>query len=319
MLNKDKLSFIFTICFLLFIWSSAYTAIQVALQGFTPGSLAFMRFFVASLVLFIYVLFNKISPPDIKDVPLLLVCSFLGISLYHITLNWGQKFITAGSASMILDSYPVFVAILSSIILKESINYIKWSGIIISFLGIILIGIGEGTGIIISPGILLVLISVISLSIFDVIQKKLLKKYTPLELTSYFIWAGTFFLVFFNGTLFNDLKTASMLSILSVIYLGVFPGAISYLVWSKLLSKHQITNISTVFYIVPLFAILIAFVCLNEIPSFISIIGGIIALSGVVVVNYAEKIKSRFFCTEKSRFMQTLEQFFHKENDEFSK
>jgi len=292
LLNKDKLSLILIITFLLFVWSTAYTAIQVSLQSFTPESLALLRFFIASIILFIYVLFKKISSPDIKDVPLLVLCGLLGISLYHITLNWGQKFITAGSASMILDSYPVFVAILSSFILKESINFVKWSGIIVSFLGIILIGIGEGAGVVISPGILLVLISVISLSLFDVIQKKLLKKYTPLELTSYFIWIGTFFLMFFSGSLLNDLKTASALSISSVIYLGIFPGAISYLVWSKLLSKHSITNISTVFYIVPLFAILIAFVCLGEIPSSISIIGGLIALSGVFVVSYADKISN---------------------------
>ncbi|MDD3012166.1 MAG: EamA family transporter [Candidatus Gastranaerophilales bacterium] len=300
MINKDKLSLILIITFLLFAWASAYTAIQIGLQGFSPESLALMRFFIASIILGVYVLFKKISPPDIKDVPLLFVCGFMGISLYHLTLNWGQTFITAGSASMILDSYPIFVAILSSFILKESINFVKWLGIIVSFLGIILIGIGEGAGVVISPGVLFVLVSTISLSLFDVIQKKLLKKYTPLELTSYFIWSGTFFLMFFSGSLIKDFKTASVLSISSVIYLGVIPGAVAYLVWSKLLSKYPITNISTVFYIVPVFAILIAFVCLNEIPSFISIVGGMIALSGVVVVNYADKIKSRFFCAKKS-------------------
>jgi len=300
MLNKDKLSLIFIIIFLLFVWASAYTAIQVGLQSFSPESLALVRFFIASIILFVYVLFNKISPPDIKDVPLLLLCGFMGISLYHVMLNWGQKFITAGSASMILDSYPIFVAILSSFILKESINFVKWLGIIVSFFGIILIGVGEGAGVVISPGVLFVLIAAVSLSLFDVIQKKLLKKYKPLELTSYFIWIGTFFLIFSSGSVIEDFKTASVLSISSVIYLGVVPGAISYLVWSKLLSKYSITNISTVFYIVPIFAILIAFVCLKEIPSIISIIGGMIALAGVIVVNFASKIRSRFFFTEKS-------------------
>lgn len=293
-LDKEKLSLFFVICFLLFIWSSAYTAIQVALDGFTPGSLALMRFSVASIILLIYVMFNRISAPDIKDVPLLFMCGFMGVSVYHLTLNWGQQYITAGSASMILDSYPVFVAILSSIILKESINFVKWSGILLSFFGILIIGFGEGAGILSSNGVLLVLISAISLSLFDVIQKKLLTKYTPVELTSYFIWAGTFFLLFFSGSLFQDLKSASPAAISSVIYLGVFPGVVSYLVWSKLLSKYSITNISTVFYIVPFFAILFAFVILKEIPSLISIVGGVIALSGVVVVNFAEKIRLKY-------------------------
>ncbi|EKE04289.1 MAG: hypothetical protein ACD_20C00089G0009 [uncultured bacterium] len=292
MWSKGKLPFALTILFLILVWSSAYTAIRIGLGSFSPESLALLRFSVATLVLYTYAATTKkASLPKPEDVPILLMCGFLGISLYHIALNRGQMSVTAGSASMLLDTYPVFVAIFSSIILKEYINLNRWIGILVSFAGIALIAIGENTGMGLSPGVFLIIIAAISLSIFDVIQKKLMKKYTPLELTMYFFGAGTLFLMFFSGSLIKDLKSASHLSILAVTYLGIVPGAISYLIWSKLISKYSVTNLSTILFLVPPFAILIAFFYLNEIPTIYSLIGGTIALIGVVIVNLSDKFK----------------------------
>ncbi|OGI05143.1 MAG: hypothetical protein A2104_07450 [Candidatus Melainabacteria bacterium GWF2_32_7] len=72
------------------------------------------------------------------------------------------------------------------------------------------------------------------------------------------------------------------------------PGAISYLVWSKLISKYSVTSMSTVLFLVPPFTILIAFFYLNEIPTIFSLIGGTIALIGVAIVSFSDRLKVVF-------------------------
>lgn len=275
----------------LLVWSSSYTVIHYALSDFKPESLALMRFLVASSFLFIYGLFFKVKLPEIKDIPIILACGLIGISLYNVAVNIGRTTVTAGSTSMILNCYPIFVAILSACCLKECISKSKWAGFLISFIGIIFIGLGESNGFNLTSGIILILFAAVANSLYDVIQKHLLGKYSPLELTSYFIWSGTFFLLLFSGMLVQDLHSASISSILAVVYLGVFPSAIGYLLWSRFLSKSPANVAASILFVLPVLSIIIAFVFLKEIPATTSMIGGVIMLFGVFVINFYDQLK----------------------------
>lgn len=293
MFNRDNNFFILIIVFVLFLWSSSFTAIRIALNSFSPASLALLRFGVASLFLLIYGLFKGISIPALKDLPAIFISGFLGITLYHIALNYGERYVSAGLASLISSSYPIFVAILSTVFLKEHINLGKWAGIFISFIGITVITVGAGNGISLSFGALLILISAISNSLYSILQKLLLEKYTPLELTSYFIWSGTFFLLLFSPGLFKDLMAASSVSTLSAVYLGIFPGALAYLIWARVLSHGSAAKVSSIQFIIPVLALIIAFLFLHEIPTHITIIGGTLALIGVSITNFTKQTKLR--------------------------
>jgi len=267
-------------------WASAFVAIRESLSSFQPGSLALFRFLIASMVLLPAAIIKKMKIPQLKDLPSFLVIGFAGISIYHLALNYGELTVTAATSSFIISSTPILTGIMSIFFLKERIKIWGWIGILISFSGIALITFSEGELGKINWGALLVMVSAICSSLYVIYQKKLLKTYSILEVTTWSIWIGTIFLFIFTPSLLSDFKTASLKDTLGVIYLGIFPAAIAYLLWTYSVSKFKsATHITSFLYLSPIITTLIGIIWLREYPGLYSIIGGLIVLSGVILTN----------------------------------
>ncbi|MFC1835221.1 DMT family transporter [Thermodesulfobacteriota bacterium] len=271
----------------LLFWSSSFAGIRAGLEWYSPGPMALFRFLVASLMLVAHSAFFGVRLPQVRDLPFIFFAGFLGIAFYHVSLNYGEVTVTAGSASFLIGTVPIFSALLAAAILKERPAIRAWAGIGISFAGITLIalGEGEGKGLSLDLGALLILASAIATSVFFVLQKPYLAKYGALNFTKYSFWAATGFMMVFLPGLVTEVQVASAHSTLSVIYLGVFPTAISYVAFAYALSRSPVSLVTSFMYISPVLACLIAWVWLGEVPSAVSFIGGLMALVGVVLVN----------------------------------
>ena len=90
------------IVFTLIFWASAFAGIRAGLEAFGPGQLALYRFLVASLVLGGYALVTRLPVPPVGILLRILGLSFLGITLYHVFLNYGEVSVPAGTASLIV-------------------------------------------------------------------------------------------------------------------------------------------------------------------------------------------------------------------------
>lgn len=269
----------------LLLWASAFAGIRAGLKSYEPGNLALLRFLIASAFLVIYGSYKKVKLPEKKDLPMILLIGFLSVTVYHALLSYGEVTVTAGAASLIIASGPIFTALLASSILGEKLKTWGWIGISISFFGVALISLGEGGGISFDPRAILILIAAFSTSLSFVLQKPYLKKYKFVDLTAYTMWGGTLFLLVFLPGFINDIRTASIDSTLSIIYLGIFPAGIAYLTWTYALAKMPVSILTSFLAISPFLSIIIAWLWLGEIPGSISIIGGIIAILGVMLVN----------------------------------
>jgi drug/metabolite transporter (DMT)-like permease len=265
--------------------ASAYAAIGDALGSYSPGPLALLRMLVASAALAIYAAFWRMRLPNVRDLPAVAFAGLFAFALYNVALNYGQLTASAGAASLIIASIPIFTALLAAAFLGERLDALGWSGIAVGFSGMALITVGEGGGFGIDAGALLVLLAAVSASVYFAFQKPYLETYGSLPFTAYAIWAGALLLLPFLPALVREALIAPPQATLAVVYLGLFPTIVAYATAAYVFSRLPASRAVTLEYLFPPVAIVIAYLWLGEIPSVLSVVGGAVALVGVALVN----------------------------------
>jgi drug/metabolite transporter (DMT)-like permease len=279
---------------LLLLWASAFAGIRAGMRlspsgtvgpdGYGPGELALLRFGTASTVLALYAFTKRMRLPERSELPLIGLTGFLGISVYHVALNFGEMTVQAGAASLLISAAPVFTALLSVAVLKERLTGIGWLGILLAFAGVGLIALSGGRGLRFTPGALLILLAATVAAVYSILSKQLLRRHAALEFTCYSIWAGTLPLLVFLPGLLRRLPVAAPPATFAVIYLGIFPAAIAYVLWNHALARMPASLLSSFLYLSPVLASLIAWVWLGEVPTLLTLVGGAIAILGVILV-----------------------------------
>ena len=178
----------------------------------------------------------------------------------------------------------MFTALLSVLVLQERLTRLGWGGILLAFAGVALIALSGGQGLHFTPGALLILLAATVAAAFSILSKQSLRRHSALEFTSYAIWAGTLPMLIFLPGLLSQLRTAAAPATFAVLYLGVFPAAIAYVLWNFALARMPASLLSSFLYLSPVIASFIAWVWLREVPSGLTILGGVIAIAGVILV-----------------------------------
>ncbi len=273
------------------LWASGFVGIRAGLAGYSPSQLAVLRFLVASATMAIYALVARTALPKPKDIPFILVTGIVSITWYHLALNKGEQTVSAGASSMLVASAPMFTALLAHWFTGERLHARAWLGIFLAFCGVGLIALGEGGGLRFSSGAWLVLSSALATGISVILQKKYLARYTPAQFSCHLVWAGTLFLLPFGSGLAQQMSRAPLGATLAILYIGIFPAALAYLGWGYALTRIPASNAASYLYMIPVFSIFIAWIWLREVPHILSLVGGAMALGGVLLVNSRLKEK----------------------------
>ena len=112
----------------LLLWASAFAGIKAGLSAYTPGQLALLRFLFGSSAMALFARLKGIGLPERRDIPRILIVGFLGFTVYHVFLNYGEQSVSAGGASLIVSFTPVMTAILASLLLGERLRPAGWAG-----------------------------------------------------------------------------------------------------------------------------------------------------------------------------------------------
>lgn len=281
---------LFCIATTVVLWASTTVGIRKVATEFPPFQLLFLRFAIASIALLPVAFFSRIRLPGKKDFWRIGITAIVGIGICNVCLNVGLRIMGSATASFIVSTGPIFVAILSVLFLKEKISIPGWIFIFISFSGIGIILIGENGRLQFTPGIFFVLLAAISQAVYIVFQKPLFAKYSSIEIICYSIWIVTLAMIPFEWESIGRLNNVKKPILFAVVYLGVFPGSVAYLAWGLVLSRVLASRAAPFLFIVPFFSILIGYFWLHELPKPLAIAGGIVITLGLTLF-YRSEIK----------------------------
>nr|AGS53448.1 membrane protein [uncultured bacterium contig00027] len=280
---------LFAIITILF-WSSAFVFTRLALKFFTPFSLGFLRCLIASLALLVIAIIIKIKVPQKEDLKWFILSGFFGFFFYMIVFNAGSVTVTASTASIILATAPVFTTILAGIIYKEKIRLLQYIAIIIEFAGVGVLTLMNGV-FSVNIGLLWLLIASISISVYNLLQRKISKKYSSIQTVVISIWFGTAMLLIFIPNSVGEIKNAPFIQIVYLLIMGIFCSGLAFVTWTHSLSKAKNTSsVTNYMFITPLLTTVIGFLLAKETPDYSTIIGGSIILIGIFIFNFSEGI-----------------------------
>jgi drug/metabolite transporter (DMT)-like permease len=266
-------------------WASAFPAIRAGLVAFGPLELGAARFAIAAVPAALFLLVTRPALPRWSEAWRFFVGGLFFVALYTTLLNIGEQTVSSGPASFIINVNPIITAALAMMFLGERFGRGAWLGTAVSFTGIGLIALGEGDDLRIDAGALLILGSAFCNSITTVVQKPLFARHKALTVSAWNMVIGALLLVPFLPSAIVQSQAASTEALLAAIYLGIVPSLIAYASWNIVLSRLPASRASNFMYCVPPVATLMGFAWLGEAPSALSLIGGVMALGGVILVN----------------------------------
>jgi drug/metabolite transporter (DMT)-like permease len=273
------------------IWASAFFNIKIATYSFGPVTIAFLRVFFGALPVLLLCYFKKIKIEAFsKDWKWFAIIGLVNLVIPFILISYGVKFVQSNLAAILMSTTPLSSTVLAHFFLKgEKFNLLKTIGLLIGFSGIVFLFsdnflINENNFV----AALLILLGSTCYVIGGVITLKISNKKNENVTGSILIWAS---IMLFPLTLIFEkpwLLNPSMDSIISVIYLGIFPTGIAWLLRFKILKTNGLIFHSQVSYIIPIFGIILGYIFLKEIITSKIIVALIAVFIGIYLARKAD-------------------------------
>jgi len=272
-----------------FFWAISYLLTKLALRGFSALSIASMRLLIASVCLALALKARKLPLPDAKTLLACLPTALFGFVFFQLTFNKANLMISSATISVIIATAPILTAILARIFLKEKLSRVKYIAIVIAFLGVVTMFILSlnFTGI----GLIWPICSAATLAVYYTYQRAVLKNINALVVTAYSIFFAALALSYNLPKAFLEVRTAPVVSIVSLVALGIGCSAVAYFIWSKALAlAENAASVANFKFIEPFIATLCGSLVLHESITAPTLIGGSTIIIGLLLFYFGEKL-----------------------------
>ncbi len=270
------------------IWGTAFIGIEIAIKQFDFLQVTFARVFIAFLFLLPFTLYKKVLfPKDKKIWRLLFLSSMLNTAIPFSLINVGQEYITSGMSALMIGFGPFVTLILAHYMTNdENISKYKLYSVVCGFMALTLL-LGDnlfdfnikqlqGQGLVLLASLSYALSSLLIRKIYDV---------SYLSLSCIMFGISSFILFPIILYLYKDFNFVLNDSIFALVYLGILPTAITSIYRVKLVQEVGIQFMSQVAYLIPIFALIWAWLILGEIPKTITLLALFIVLFGLYIRN----------------------------------
>ncbi|MEW2416980.1 DMT family transporter [Streptomyces sp. NPDC046866] len=284
------------VCFTVFAWASAFVSIRSAGSAYSPGALALGRLLAASLTLVTLLLLRREGLPPRAAWRGILLSGLVWFGGYTVALNWGERLVDAGTASLLVNTGPILMALLAARLLGEALPPRLLTGMAVSFVGAVVVGLsmssgGDGSTSLL--GVALCLLAAVAYATGVVAQKPALSSGTPLQVTTYSCLTGAAACLPFTGQLVAEIPRAPLPATLNMVYLGVVPTALAFTTWTYALARMPAGKLGATTYAVPAIVVALSWILLGEVPAWLTLLGGLLCLAGVAVSRYRPRALGR--------------------------
>ena len=290
--------------FMSFVWGLNFTAVKGALADFQPLTFNAIRFGTSSLFLLgLLWLRERSIGVHRKDLARFVLLAIIGNTAYQLFFIHGIALTTATNSALILATTPIFVILFGALLDVEKVTSRVVQGVILSFLGVVMIVLGSGNTLTFSDqsllGDLLIVANPICWSIYTVLSKPMLKEYSPLKLTAVTMAIGAVPLVLVALPSLNQQNwtAISTNAWLGLAFSAFFAIGLGYVIWYTGVSRIGSARTSLYDNLVTVFAVASAWILLGENMTVIQIAGAVL----VFVSLYAVRRKSRSKPLEPSK------------------
>jgi drug/metabolite transporter (DMT)-like permease len=277
--------------FIAAIWGSTWLAIRIGLESMDPFFSSGIRFLIAAAILYLIIKYRRIQVPlDKRSLYLYLYIGLFSFAVPYGLVYWGEQRIPSGLASIIFASFPFFVALFSKIFLPdEEIGFYKIVGIIIGFIGIIII-FSEGISLDMNSdfaGMAAIGASALIQASAGVAVKKYGKHIDPFSTIALPTLIGGILLLIVSF-LSEDFSAQQfdVKGILSALYLGAFGTVATFTTFYWLLKKMNIAILSLNTFLTPIIAVILGWLIMGEVLSINTILGSACVLIGILFANF---------------------------------
>ena len=271
-----------------FIWAGSFIVVKTITTEIDPIDLGFLRFLVATPLMLILLLSRGRDPRlTRKAIPSLIILGLTGVTFLYLFQFIGINLTNASTASVLINTNPIFIALLSAFFLPERFSVKKMLGILLSFLGVVVVvfsNLSNGSFTVnnlVLMGSIFVLLSALCWAIYSVVGKRMLKLYDNLTITTYAFCLGT---LFFPPFVLSDIsivfRTISVNGWLSILYLAVGCSLFGYIGWYYALQRTEASKAAVFLNFIPIFTIMMSYF-LGEPITWFFLIGAILIIYGV--------------------------------------
>ena len=242
------------------IWASAFFNIKIATYSYGPLTIAFLRIFLGAMLIVIICFFKKIKIEAFsKDWYWFAIIGFVNLVIPFFLIAYGVQKIQSNFAAILMSTTPLSSAILAHFFTKtEKINFTKIIGVVVGFAGIVIL---FSDNLLINNEnffyALMILVGSTFYVIGGILTLKISSKKNENLTSSILIWGS---LIIFPIMIYYEQPwnfTPRLDSTISLIYLGVFPTGIAWLIRFHILKKNGLVFHSQVAYLIPIFGVIL--------------------------------------------------------------
>lgn len=277
------------------IWGGTFVAGKIVVASVTPLMGSFARYAIACVALLVAAFALEGGLPRLSGRQWLatFVLGLVGVFAYNLFFMGALTKLPASRAALIIALNPAITMALSAVLLKERLSLRRWAGVLLALLGVaIVVSRGDfasfatgGVG----AGELYMFAAVISWALYTILGRKVLGGLSPLAATNYAALWGTLLLGAVAAPHFDTLHPTQFdwRMIVSLLYLGVLGTALAFVWYYMSVKKVGASSASIFNNLVPVFGVAISVAVLGEalLPSML--VGGAIAIAGVMMVSRA--------------------------------